>query len=115
MTRLLRPSRLALAALLMAGVALPLTGPLVPSALAQSAPVVLEGTTMTTPGGGTITIPRVEAYDTTLTRDDLAKLFSAATPKEEMTAIATRAKAGRIAIPTVTGAKPDGTFTLRAI
>ena len=115
MTRLLRPSHLALAALLMAGVALPLSGPLVPSALAQSAPVVLEGTTLTTPGGGTITIPRVEAYDTTLTRDDLAKLFSAATPKEEMTAIATRTKAGRIAIPTVSGTKPDGTFTLRAI
>ena len=55
MTRLLRPSRLALAALLMAGVALPMSGPLVPSALAQSAPVVLEGTTLTTPGGGTIT------------------------------------------------------------
>lgn len=115
MNRLLRPSRLALAALLMAGVALPLSSTLAPSALAQGAPVVLEGTTMTTPGGGTITIPRVEAYDTTLTRDDLAKLFSAATPKEDMTAIATRAKAGRIVIPTVSGTKTDGTFTLRAI
>ncbi|WP_139267535.1 MULTISPECIES: hypothetical protein [unclassified Beijerinckia] len=80
-------------------------------ALAQQN-VVLENHTYDDGSKGSIAFRRIEFTDTNLSRDDVAKLFSATTSREDMAAIARRLKAARIAIPSVVLTGPEARMTL---
>lgn len=56
-------------------------------------------------------IERVDVTNTNLSRDELAKLFSGETPREEALAIAGRMKADRLAITGATATSEDGKMT----
>jgi len=83
------------------------------SAQAQAqASIVLENQTMDNGTKGTFVFPRIEFNGTNLTRDEVAKLFTAGTPKEEAVAIVSKMTAARVAIPTAVLNGKDARITL---
>ena len=73
------------------------------AAFAQApANVTLENVIIKGGDGATVTIAKIDATGTNLTRDELASLFDAATPRDVATAIAAKMKADRLAIPQAT-------------
>lgn len=61
--------------------------------------VILENQTMNNGDKGSFVFPRIEFNGTNLTRDEVAKLFTAGTPKEEAVAIIAKMTAARVSIP----------------
>jgi hypothetical protein len=82
-------------------------------ALAQT--VSLDPLTITTPEGGTLTLSRIEATDTNLTRDELAKLFNKDAPAAEKRAIAEKAKAARLTLGDVVSEAKDQRFVVKGL
>ncbi|WP_406856496.1 hypothetical protein ABEG18_02375 [Alsobacter sp. KACC 23698] len=82
-------------------------------ALAQT--VSLDPLTIATPEGGALTLSKVEATDTNLTRDELAKLFNKDAPAAEKRAIAKKAKAARLSLGDVVSEAKDQRFVVKGL
>ncbi|MDF2119152.1 hypothetical protein PY365_26630 [Roseiarcaceae bacterium H3SJ34-1] len=80
-----------------------------------TANVVLENQTMDNGEKGSFVFPRIEFNGTNLTRDEVAKLFTAGTPKEDAVAIVSKMTAARVAIPTAVLNGKDAKITLANI
>jgi hypothetical protein len=77
--------------------------------------VVLENQTMDNGDRGSFVFPRIEFNGTNLTRDEVAKLFTAGTPKDEAIAIVSKMTAARVAIPSAVLNGKDAKITLANI
>ncbi|MBL8587322.1 MAG: hypothetical protein JNK46_02215 [Methylobacteriaceae bacterium] len=81
-----------------------------PAAFAQM--VTIQNHVITNPQGGTVTFPKIEVTNTNLSREQVVKIFTPDTTKEERTALLKSMKADRFAIPTIQiqGPKARGAF-----
>jgi len=77
--------------------------------------VVLENQTMDNGDKGSFVFPRIEFNGTNLTRDEVAKLFTTGTPKDEAVAIVSKMTAARVAIPSAVLNGKDAKVTLSNI
>ena len=75
----------------------------------------LDPLTIATPEGGTLTLSKIEATDTNLTRDELAKLFNKDAPAAEKRAIAEKAKAARLTLGDVVSEAKDQRFVVKGL
>ena len=63
----------------------------------------------------TVTLKRVEATGTNLTKDELAKLFNSDTPTEAAAALAAKMKAAKLSIPEAVAGHPGSTINLHGL
>lgn len=79
-----------------------------PAAFAQTQTVTLDNHVIKNEKGGTLTFQKIEVRNTNLNRDEVVKLFTPTTTKEERTALLKKMKAERVSIPTVRLEGKDG-------
>lgn len=75
----------------------------------------LDNLTFNAKNGGTITIRKVDATATNLSKDELAKLFNPETSKTDAVAIAAKMKAEKLSIPEIALTSKDARFTIQDV
>ena len=84
-----------------------------PAVFAQTQTVTIDNHVIRNEKGGTLTFPKIEVRNTNLSREEVLKLFSTGTSKEDSTALLKKMKAERVSIPTVNLDARDGKGALR--
>lgn len=84
-----------------------------PAVFAQTQTVTIDNHVIRNEKGSTVTFPKIEVRNTNLSREEVLKLFSTGTSKEDGTALLKKMKAERVSIPSVQLDAKDGKGTLR--